>query len=416
MNTKFGIATLAVALAAAPSLAAESAAPDSAWDAVFTRTSGWTGGDVAGTVNLGDGRLLWLFGDSWIGEVADGRHANGSRMVNNTIAIQSRAGKSSEPPAKSALQFYWHGGANDPSAWMAPKLAPAAAGETKSDSKNSNGWFWPTGGGAVVPGPDGRLRLLVFLFHIGKRLGKEGIWAFKSLGGTMATVDNLADPVEKWVVEQDDIPFAVGSDAVANAAKKNSRPKEINWGVAALRYRPAPDAGQEWLYIYGIRNEAPLNRQVILARAKIDSPARFDEWRFYAGNDRWSAKIDDLVPIAEHVTNELSVERLPGARQSTWVMVHSEPPLGRKIFVRTAANPEGPWSNPKAVYSAPEVDRNPTYFAYAAKGHFDLSRPDELLITYVVNAHDFGAMVKDAGIYRPRFIRVPLKAFVPPGP
>ena len=123
--------------------------------------------------------------------------------------------------------------------------------------------------------------------------------------------------------------------------------------------------------------------------------------------------MDDLAPIAEHVTNELSVERLPGAGQSTWVMVHSEPPLGRKIFVRTATKPEGPWSDPKAVYSAPEVDRNSSYFAYAAKGHFDVSPPDELLITYVVNAHDFGAMVKDAGIYRPRFIRVPVSTFLP---
>ena len=320
MNTKCLIAMLAVVFAAAPLIAAEPGTPDAAWDAAFTRTSGWTGGDVAGTVNLGDGRMLWLFGDTWIGDVADGRHANGSRMVNNTIAIQSLTGKASEPPAKSELQFYWHGGSKDPSAWIAPKLLPAAAGETKSDSKDSNGWYWPTGGGAVVPGPGDRPRLLVFLFHIGKRQGKEGIWAFKSLGGTMATVDNIADPVEKWNARQDDIPFAVGSDAVANAAKKNSRPKEINWGVAAIRYRPVPDAGQEWLYIYGIRNEAPLNRQVILARAKVDSPSRFDEWQFYAGNDRWSAKMDDLAPIAEHVTNELSVERLPGtgSRLGSW--------------------------------------------------------------------------------------------------
>ena len=271
MNTKCLIAMLAVVFAAAPLIAAEPGTPDAVWDAAFTRTSGWTGGDVAGTVNLGDGRMLWLFGDTWIGDVADGRHANGSRMVNNTIAIQSLTGKASEPPAKSELQFYWHGGSKDPSAWIAPKLLPASAGETKSDSKDSNGWYWPTGGGTVVPGPGDRPRLLVFLFHIGKRQGKEGIWAFKSLGGTMATIDNIADPVEKWNARQDDIPFAVGSDAVANSAKKNSRPKEINWGVAAIRYRPVPDAGQEWLYIYGIRNE-------VAAQSASDSRPR--EGRF----------------------------------------------------------------------------------------------------------------------------------------
>ena len=56
----------------------------------------------------------------------------------------------------------------------------------------------------------------------------------------------------------------------------------------------------------------------------------------------------------------------------------------------------------------PEVDRNPTYFTYAAKGHLQLSRQGELLISYVVNSHEFGAMFKDATIYRPRFISIPL--------
>jgi hypothetical protein len=424
VNTKCVVATLAVLLSAWSSFAKEPAdgdgkvgqkqyvaAPDAAWDAAFTRTSGWTGGDVAGTVDLGDGRVVWLFGDTWIGDVADGRHKPGARMVNNSIAIQSLAGKPSELPAKSDLRLYWQGGSKDPSAWIAPKLEQTAAGGKQSDPKASQGWYWPSGGGAVAPGPGGRPRLAIFLFHIGKQQGQQGVWAFKSLGSAMALVDNLADGIEKWEVPQFDIPFAVGTDAV----KKEAKLREISWGVAACRYRPAENQSREWLYIYGIRNEAPLNRQVILARANVDSPSRFEEWQFYAGKDKWSATMADLAPIAEHVTNELSVERLPGARQPTWIMVHSEPPFGRKIFVRTAARPEGPWTDPTAVYSVPEVDRNSAYFAYAAKGHLDLSRPDELLITYVVNAHDFGAMAKDAGIYRPRFIRVPLKAFLPPG-
>jgi hypothetical protein len=72
--------------------------PDSDWDAAFTRTSGWTGGDVAGSIDLGVGSTLWVFGDSWIGDIAKGKHAPGSRLVNNSIAVhdwnpeKSRAG------------------------------------------------------------------------------------------------------------------------------------------------------------------------------------------------------------------------------------------------------------------------------------------------------------------------------------
>ena len=56
------------------------------------------------------------------------------------------------------------------------------------------------------------------------------------------------------------------------------------------------------------------------------------------------------------------------------------------------------------VYHIPELDRNRSYFTYAAEGHLQLSRPGELLISYVVNSHDFRAMFQDATIYRPRFI------------
>jgi len=34
------------------------AVPDVKWDALFDRTSGWTGGDGVGTVDLGQGRVL----------------------------------------------------------------------------------------------------------------------------------------------------------------------------------------------------------------------------------------------------------------------------------------------------------------------------------------------------------------------
>jgi hypothetical protein len=95
-----------------------------------------------------------------------------------------------------------------------------------------------------------------------------------------------------------------------------------------------------------------------------------------------------------------------GKRQ--FVMVHSEPLLGKRIFVRTAPQPQGPWSKGQAVHTVFDVERHKSYFTYAAKGHAQLSRPGEVLITYVVNASDFGVGYRDASIYRPRFVRVKL--------
>jgi hypothetical protein len=145
----------------------------------------------------------------------------------------------------------------------------------------------------------------------------------------------------------------------------------------------------------------------------VDAVEQFDQWRFYAGPETWSADPRDALPVAKNVTSELSVEPIEFAGQRRFVMVHSQPPLERKILVRTAAEPQGPWTEPLAVYSAPEVDRDKSYFAYAAKGHASLSKPGELLISYVVNSNDFKTAQRDLEIYRPRFVRLPLETLFP---
>ena len=71
---------------------------DQNWDDVFTTRQGWTGGDGGGTVDLGNGRVLWMFADSFIGGVADGKHAPGSHMINNVFAVQTVNDKSSPAP------------------------------------------------------------------------------------------------------------------------------------------------------------------------------------------------------------------------------------------------------------------------------------------------------------------------------
>ena len=116
------------------------------------------------------------------------------------------------------------------------------------------------------------------------------------------------------------------------------------------------------------------------------------------------------------MASELSVDEYVQQRRSTFLMVHSEPVFGRRILVRSAPNPEGPWSKPKAVYTVPGLDRGKDYFTYAAKGHLHLSRQNELLMTYIINANNIWDMAVDIAIYRPRFVRVPLDQVLPPNP
>ena len=68
-------------------------APD--WDAAFRRSSGWTGADGIYSFALSgadvpggarDAETAFVFSDTFVGEVADGRRQPGTTMVNNTMA------------------------------------------------------------------------------------------------------------------------------------------------------------------------------------------------------------------------------------------------------------------------------------------------------------------------------------------
>ncbi len=391
---------IALATRELPLPAAEPPLPavvDDAWNAAFTRTNGWTGGDVAGSIDLGDDRTLWLFGDTWIGSVADRRHAPSAKLVNNSIAVQTTVNGSAVTPKD--FDFRW-GNAEDkkePAAWIVPDAAVRQRLAVLTGEQQKV-WYWPTGGGTVVMAPNGKERLIVFLFVVVKQPGKSGVWAFRTVGSAMAIIDNFQEPPEKWRVRQLLIPFSIEEPTT----KEGQGEPATTWGVATVE-----------AYIYGVQRESALNQRLFVARVRESQFDQLDEWAFYAGKDRWtkdhwSGDANDAKPIANGVVSELTVELRDAIKPNAFVMVHSEPALGSRIFVRTASRPEGPWSEPKVVYRAPEPDRDKSYFAYAAKGHLDLSQPGELLISYVVNSHDFNKMVNDASIYRPRFVRVKL--------
>ena len=221
----------------------------------------------------------------------------------------------------------------------------------------------------------------------------------------MAIVDNLREPAEKWKVRQLAIPYSIGADRPHGG----SAVRETNWGVAASLRKELHESGTKtYLYIFGVHNAEPLNKQLLLARVPALDVEQLDRWRFYAGQGRWSARMRDAVQIADEMTSELSVDEYVENGRSTFLMVHSEPVFGRRILVRSAPDPAGPWSKPRAVYTVPGLDRGKEYFTYAAKGHLHLSRKNELLVTYIINAHNIWEMAADVAIYRPRFIRVPL--------
>ena len=368
--------------------------PAPEWDAIFARKKGWTGADGCYSVELGAGRTLWLYSDTWVGTVAEGKHAKGSRLVNNSIGLQP-AGKNGKPPKHDSLEFYWGKPGKDgkPRAWIEPDLPP---NDSQAAGKS---WYWLLDG-CMISSPGGEKKLLVFLMHMGrKKEGGDGVFNFRMLGGALAVISNPLDDPSQWKISQ-----------AANPHSRRSGTDDISWATALYHSGREGPGEPGTLYIYGIRDVKGLNKQVVLARAPAARADDFSTWRFFNGKG-WSGKSSDAVKITDEAVNEHTVERISFAGKNHLVLVESQPVFGRHVLVRTAANPEGPWSGLKKVFLVRNLENGKhKRFTYAGKGHAHLSAPGELLISYVINSHNFWDMVGDTSIYRPRFIRVPLGA------
>src|SRR4051794_27497699 len=66
-------------------------APDAKMNALFEQHEGWVGADGDYSVPLGSNRTLWLFSDTWIGKIQNGKRVDAT-IVNNSAAIQEGRG------------------------------------------------------------------------------------------------------------------------------------------------------------------------------------------------------------------------------------------------------------------------------------------------------------------------------------
>src|SRR5262245_31271393 len=94
-------------------------------DALFHRDKRWIGGDGAYSVDLGQERVLWLFGDSFNAQTTEGGRRD-SVMVRNSVAIQT-----GYDPSRAFLQFSWREEDKKPASFLPEEGAT---------------WFWPAHG------------------------------------------------------------------------------------------------------------------------------------------------------------------------------------------------------------------------------------------------------------------------------
>jgi len=333
------------------------------YNSLIYNDSGWTGADGSFSVSLSDSLTLWLYSDTWIGSIVDGKHVNAT-IVNNSIAIQR--GKN---PANATIDYFWKTDAEGrPAAFITPT--------------DGLGYFWLFDGLMLDDS------LYFFPLQITHRKG-GGVFGFSHVGSWLAVVENPLDTPLTWRIIQRKIPFGSFS-------------QNGNTFLGSALLRVADD-----VYIFGCHEDwtkGRSGRRMIVARAPLKKISHFDSWEFHS-HQGWMKDFSRIEPLFDELASEYSVSFVAAIRK--FVVVYTRYGLSNNIYIRLADTPFGPWSDPLEVYVCPEGDWHHSYFCYAAKAHPELAASeDELILTYVCNSWDFWQLASDARIYWPRFLRM----------
>lgn len=326
----------------------------------FAQTDGWTGGDGAQSFQLGDKRTLWLFADTWIGKIEDGKRVK-SRMINNTAAWQAL--NKDEP-----LRFFWTKTDKGPDALLKPEQKDA--------------WYWPGDGGLV----DGKLYL--FCKVVRRREKGEPGFQFDWFHNEFLQIANPQDDPTAWKIER----YRLSDDA-----------NQPRLGVACA-------LEGDHLYAYGLfpeKESKPFNHPLAVARMDKKKLAKMErsDWEYWCETG-WSKQPAKLVVLFRDAPAEFTVTKVRGI--PGFVATYTQFGLGGNIAVRHAMRPEGPWSKPLIVYKCPETDKK--IFQYGAKAHPELAERDgQLIVTYCRNIGSLAEHVKRPEIYFPQGVEVQLR-------
>ncbi|MDT3395073.1 hypothetical protein RKE29_00090 [Streptomyces sp. B1866] len=321
----------------------------------------WTGGDGTYSARLPDGDVVWIFSDTFLGQVnPDGSRSQTAEdgrptpFLNNSFV---RTGRGRTTTITGGTR-------HDP----ASVLPPRAPGH----------WYWARDGLVL----DGRLNAVYSEFE---RTGPNS-FDFRLTGNVLARFrpDRLSRPESV-----SPLPSSAG----------------ISWGAWLLR-------DGRHTYVYGVEDRDG-QRHPHLARVAGTDLLR--PWEYLTADGTWSreesasARLGGAAGV--RVSNEFSVVR--HGRVYVLVTQDSREPLAAGVDLAYACSPTGPFGHETTAYRAPEGGPfgsygNPNVYTYNPHEHRELGDRRRLVVSYSVNSFAGEDLYRDASIYRPRFVDITL--------
>lgn len=218
------------------------AEPAPEWTALFERTSGWFGADGIFSIPL-DGKeeqgntakkTLFIFSDTYIGEVENGVPKSGNVMVNNTTAWMTGIS-----PKESAISFEYHTKNEQPTSYFIPNNAQSEKGE----------YYW-LGDGFI--NQEKNNALYIFAYHVHKT--GPNVFDFEQTNISLLKIDN---PTSEGISKQKQIPTTLGFVHPKYGRVYFGSGLFINTKKAKA---PFPDG---FVYVYGLMGD---NKSLIATR------------------------------------------------------------------------------------------------------------------------------------------------------
>ncbi|MER6944424.1 DUF4185 domain-containing protein [Nonomuraea sp. NPDC000554] len=344
----------AATAASACAPAVKGAAVDARLTGLFTnygndnsRTDDWTGADGTYSLKLPSGKELWIFSDTFLGQV----NADGSRppvveeggttvFLNNSFAVEQ----------DGRLATIHDGTQEQPKAVMPPR--------------DQNHWYWA--GDATLAGG-----VVEVTYQEYERYG-TGAWDWRWHKNVVARFvpGRLNQPISVH-----DLPSGHG----------------VSWASATLK-----DGG--YTYVYGVED---LGSPKYMHLARVKGQSLLGQWEFMKADGTWSPDEADSARMMSGVANEYSVTKVGNG----YVLITHDTSevLSPRIVAYTSCSPTGPFTGKQLVYTTPETGGN--IFTYNAHAHPDVSG-NGLVVSYNVNSFVNTDHYRDVSIYRPRFIDV----------
>lgn len=345
-----------------------------------SRADDWTGGDGTHSVRLPDGRVLWLFSDTYLGQV--------HRPPNP--AGESYAWRDTTAPLVRNSSVVMKDGRLD-STLPAPLFADPAPGQ----------WRWPVAA-RVEPRSPGSAEQVVRVVLWTRTTGTYP-WIYGVPAATEVATLSLPG------LRLEGVTRVLDQQGVEDPARR------VLFGTTALTH------DEDWTYVFGGDDaraaDRPASRAYVarVPRGRLADPAA---WRYWDG-ERWT--IPSLMkPVLgdggrKGVGSAFTVTR-DGVTYVLFTMAAGAEGL-TAVTSYWACSPTGPWHGPGKAFSPPLPERRTGVAAYNPQVHPALGAVGRggLVLSYDVNWLDAGGGVaaqanlsRNVSLYRPRFVTLRL--------